>query len=199
MSTGESDRRVVTVPNALGVLRLLASPWLVVLGGEGRRIAFLLLFLGITFTDWLDGKLAVWLDQRSPFGARLDTVADVVMYATLVVGLGWLEGPVLVSEWPWMAAAVASYLVSCGVAVAKFGRFPSYHTRSAKTSWLLVLLAVVALVAGRWVWPLRIAALAVTSANAEAVLLTRTLEAPREDVPSLFDVLRERRGRTEEG
>lgn len=198
MSDGPDEGRsrdLLTVPNALGALRLVASPLLVPLGATGRETAFLLLFLTLTFTDWVDGKLAIWLEQRSATGARLDSLADGVMYASLLLGLGWLEGPVLVEEWPWIAAGVGSYAVSCGVSVWKFGSVPSYHTRTAKASWFLSLAAVVALLLGEWVWPLRVAALAVTVTNVEGVLVTRILERPREDVSSLADVLR-REGRT---
>jgi peptide/nickel transport system permease protein len=79
---------VLTVPNVLGALRFLGSPWLVLLGVAGRETAFLVLFLALTFTDWLDGKLAGWLDQRSKIGPRLDSLADLTMYAALVLGLG---------------------------------------------------------------------------------------------------------------
>lgn len=177
---------VLTVPNALGVLRLLASPWLVLLGAAGRETAFLVLFLALTFTDWIDGKLAAWLDQRSKIGPRLDSLADLIMYAALVLGLGWLEGPLVLDEWPWIAAAAGSYIVSAIFAAWKFGRVPSYHTRAAKTSWLLALVAAVVVVVAERVWPLRLAAAAVTLTNLEAILITRRLERPREDVSSVL-------------
>lgn len=178
-----------TVPNLLGAVRLAGSPLLVVVAASGRETAFLGLFLFLTFTDWIDGKLAGWLDQRSRVGPVLDTVADATMYAAALVGLGWLQGPALLDEWPWIAAGGASYLLSWAASHRKFGRLPSYHTRAAKTSWLLALVAVVALMAGGWVWPLRVAAAAVTATNLEAILITRILKAPREDVSSVLEVL----------
>lgn len=188
----ERKENLVTVPNVLGAVRLLASPWLIFLGVAGRETAFLVLFLVLTFTDWIDGKLAGWLDQRSRIGPRLDTLADVTMYAALILGLGWLEGRLFVDEWPWLVAGGASYLVSAVVSQWKFGRFPSYHTRAAKTSWFLGLVAAVALVVAGWVWPLRLAAVAVTVTNLEATLITRVLGAPRENLSSVFALLGDR-------
>ena len=42
----------------------------------------------------------------------------------------------------------------------KYRRWPSYHTRAAKTCWFLIAVAAVCLFAGWAVWPLRVAAIA---------------------------------------
>lgn len=75
----------------------------------------------------------------------------------------------------------------------KFGRWPSYHTRGAKTSWLLVLIATVSLLTDWSIWPLRIAAWGVTLTNVEATLITIVLPRWQADVPSLYHALRLRR------
>ena len=69
--------RVLTVPNALSLLRLAGVPlflWLL-LGPQEDLLAVLLLAVSGA-TDWLDGKLARWLDQSSKLGAVLDPVVD---------------------------------------------------------------------------------------------------------------------------
>jgi len=175
-----------TIPNVLAVFRLLASPGLVFLGAAERRTGLLLLFLLLTATDWIDGKLAVWLDQRTALGSRLDSLGDGVMYGSLLLGLGLLMGDRIVAEWPWIAPACLTYLASLGAGVLKFGALPSYHTAQAKASWLLALLSGVAILVQGWIWPLRVTALAVTATNVEALLITRALDRPREDVPSIF-------------
>ena len=178
----------VTVPNVLGAVRLLGSPWLVLLGMADRETAFLVLFLFLTFTDWIDGKLAGWLDQRSRIGPRLDTLADVTMYVALLVGLVVLEGDLILDEWPWIVAGCASYLLSVLVAAWKFGTVPSYHTRAAKVSWLLALVAALVVLLADLAWPLRIAAGVVVLTNLEAVAITARLDRPREDVASILEL-----------
>lgn len=188
-TSGESadpSGRFLTLPNVLGLIRLVGSPGLVVLAAAGRETAFLLLFLVLTFTDWIDGKLAKWLDQRSALGARLDTAADGAMYGALLIGLGLLKADVFVAEWPWIAAGCAAWALSAGVSLVRFGRVPSYHTRLAKTSWLLALATVVALFTVGWVWPLRATAAAVTLTNLEATLISLKLRERRVDVSSIF-------------
>jgi cardiolipin synthase (CMP-forming) len=72
----EGDR-LWTVPNALSVLRLAGVPlflWLL-LGPQEDGWA-LVVFILSGLTDWLDGKLARWLNQMSRFGAMLDPLAD---------------------------------------------------------------------------------------------------------------------------
>lgn len=176
----------MNVPNALTTLRIVLSPGLALFAFRGSASAFLWLFLALEVTDWLDGKLAVWLDQRSEFGARLDSIADMVMYSLLLGGLVRLEGEVLAGEWPWLVPALGGYALSWILSLARFKQMPSYHTLTAKASYILVIGATIGLLAGDLVWPVRVAAVGVATANLEAVLLTLTLDAPRSDVPSIL-------------
>jgi len=87
-STGGGDTRIVTIPNALSVLRLLGVPlflWLL-LGPEADWWAFGVLAVS-AFTDWADGVLARALNQRSDLGALLDPMADRLYILATLVGL----------------------------------------------------------------------------------------------------------------
>jgi CDP-diacylglycerol--glycerol-3-phosphate 3-phosphatidyltransferase len=177
-----------TVPNRLAAARLVLSPLLLPVAWVGRDHLFIALFLAILSTDWLDGKLAVMLDQRTEIGARLDTVADGVMYTFVLAGLFLLAGDAFVAAWPWMAAAVAAYALSWGASLAKFGQLPSYHPWSAKFAWFVALWAVLFLVAANDALLLRIATVAVALANLEAVAITLRLDRPRSDVRGVWAV-----------
>lgn len=75
-----------TVPNFLSALRLAGVPlflWLL-LGPHHDLLALLMLVVSGA-TDWLDGKLARWLNQYSRIGQLLDPAADrLYIIATLV-------------------------------------------------------------------------------------------------------------------
>jgi cardiolipin synthase (CMP-forming) len=73
----DPDDRLLTVPNALSLLRLAGVPlflWLL-LGPHDDLLAVLVLAVS-GFTDWLDGKLARLLNQSSRLGALLDPAVD---------------------------------------------------------------------------------------------------------------------------
>jgi len=84
--------RVWTLPNALSALRLLGVPlflWLL-LGPEADGWAVAVLMLS-GFSDWLDGKLARWLDQSSKLGALLDPAADRLYIVSTLIALALRE------------------------------------------------------------------------------------------------------------
>ena len=186
----ERTNRLFTVPNVLCLIRLLGSPILVGLAFAGHDRAFLGLFLFLAMTDWVDGKLAIWLNQRSVFGARLDSWADATLYAALLLGGCWLQWDELVRDVWWIGSALGSYAITTCAGFWKFGRWPSYHTRAAKTSWFIVTVGAICLL-GEWsVWPFRVAMAAVTLTNLEATCITYLLTSWRADVPSVYHALK---------
>lgn len=184
----------MNLPNALTAVRLAVSPALAVLALAGEGRLFLYLFLALEATDLLDGLAARLLDQRTELGARLDSIADMVMYGLLLGGLGVLEGDVLLGEWPWIALVPVTYAASWILSFGKFGRMPSYHTLTARASYFLVIGATAGLLALDLVWPVRVAAAAVAVTNLEAVAISLVLETPRSDVASVLTLLRHERG-----
>src|SRR5262249_5569617 len=100
----EPPDRILTVPHALSVARLVGVPvffWLVVGGPKTLTsdawAVFLLFAAGAT--DWLDGKIARWLNQFSKLGAQLDPAADRCYIVATLVALAirgiipwWLVG-----------------------------------------------------------------------------------------------------------
>jgi len=99
--TEVAAQRVVTVPNALSVLRLLGVPlflWLLL--GPHADIAALIVLALSGFTDWADGVLARKLNQTSKLGALLDPAADRLYIIATLVGL------TLRHIIPWWLAAV---------------------------------------------------------------------------------------------
>ena len=178
----------MTLPNALSVLRLVLSPGLVVVAAWGRSEVVLIMLLSLQITDWVDGPLARRWGQASATGARLDSLADAVMFGSALAALAVLQTDMLLDAWPWIATALATYAMSVGFAVAKFGGPPSYHQWTAKISGPLTLMAVFAVLLSGAAWPVRVAAAAVTLGNLEAMAITGRLTVPATDVPSVFRV-----------
>jgi cardiolipin synthase (CMP-forming) len=104
-ASGRDPRnRVLTIPNALSVARLLGVPvflWLV-LGPKADAWAVALLIASAA-TDWLDGKIARALNQQSRLGEALDPAADRLYIAATLVGLA-VRG---IIPW-WLVALLAA-------------------------------------------------------------------------------------------
>lgn len=182
-------RRVFTVPNALCAIRLVGSVVLVAVAAAGLTDAFVWLFVFLAMTDWVDGKLAILLDQRSELGAKLDTWADAALYAALMLGALWLRPDIVWSEHAWLLAPTLSYLISVLASWLKFGQWPSYHTRAAKIAWLFITIGAVCVLLGWTPWLLRAGLVLATWANVESILMTSLLEHARVDQPSLRGLL----------
>jgi CDP-diacylglycerol--glycerol-3-phosphate 3-phosphatidyltransferase len=76
--------RIIAIPLIVGVFYLPYSP-------ELRNLLGTLIFLGVAFTDWLDGYLARRLNQASAFGAFLDPVADKLLVCAALLILLQLD------------------------------------------------------------------------------------------------------------
>ena len=100
-----------------------------------------------------------------------------------------MKWEVLKPEVAWLATALASYCITTGYGLWKYGRVPSYHTRLAKIGNWVVLAGAVGLVLDWSLWPMRIAALFGTLTNLEATAITYVLPEWRADVLTVLDVL----------
>jgi cardiolipin synthase (CMP-forming) len=181
--------RMVTIPNLICMIRFLGSIGMLWLACLNLARSFALAFTLLSLSDTIDGRLARWLNQRSDFGARLDSFVDSVLYACLFVGMFWLRWDVLKSEAPWWVAAWLSYVITTAAGLWKYGRIPCYHTYGAKTTQWLVLAGALCLLLNISVWPFRVAMLAVILTNLEATAITCCLKEWRADVLTLRHVL----------
>jgi cardiolipin synthase (CMP-forming) len=80
--------RIITVPNAITLVRLACIPlFLWLLFGTERQTAAAVLLGALGATDWVDGFVARRYHQVSTFGKVLDPVADRVLVVTAVVAI----------------------------------------------------------------------------------------------------------------
>ncbi|MGP4054746.1 CDP-alcohol phosphatidyltransferase family protein [Mycobacterium sp. 4D054] len=93
--------RVLTVPNALSVIRLVLVPvflWLLMVEATGWAVA-VLMFSGVS--DWADGKIARLFDnQSSRLGELLDPLVDRIYMIVVPVAMA-LAGVI-----PWWVVAL---------------------------------------------------------------------------------------------
>ncbi|MFV0360251.1 CDP-diacylglycerol--glycerol-3-phosphate 3-phosphatidyltransferase [Tropicimonas sp.] len=92
-----------TLPNILTVLRLLAAPAVllvfVVLPRPWADWTAVVLFIGGSLTDWVDGHLARSWNQQTKLGTMLDPIADkamVIIALAAVMGLNGMSGMIVI-------------------------------------------------------------------------------------------------------
>ena len=82
---------MLTLPNFLTLLRILAIPVFLILVNSQRYGAALCLFMAAGITDVIDGVLARLTDSKSDLGATLDPLADKLLLVSSFVILTWLH------------------------------------------------------------------------------------------------------------
>jgi cardiolipin synthase len=136
----EAPDRLLTVPNLLSVIRLAGVPlflWLLLGPKEDGWALVVLIASGVT--DWLDGKLARWLNQMSSLGALLDPLADRLYTLAIVVGFAIRD------IMPWWVAGVLigrDVLVTVCLAVLRRAGFgPPEVTYAGKAATFTLMFA----------------------------------------------------------
>lgn len=174
------------IPNLLSAIRAIGSVFLIFIALAGKPNLYAIAYLGLAFTDLIDGPLARRLKQESASGAKLDSIADILLSLSLLIGVLLLRWEVVNGELVWISIALISYVTAISVCGLKFRCFPAYHTWSSKLGHLLVAIAGLIVVLDWAVWPLRVAMVGVTVANIESILITLRLNASQTDIGSIF-------------
>jgi len=180
------------LPNALSFLRLASVPVLLALAWLRLPVLFLVVLLAGVLSDAVDGWVARRFNAVTPFGIRLDSLADYALYIAVPVG-GWLLWPDLIlREAVWIVLIVIGYALPGLLSLIRFHRLSSYHTWSAKLAVAVTALALLILFATGIAWPLHIGAPLALLAGLEQSAITLLAAGPRDDIPTLWHVLRRR-------
>lgn len=111
----------LNLPNMLTILRLLAAPGIVVaflaLPRPIADWAAIVLFLGASVTDYVDGQLARAWKQETKLGAMLDPIADKAIVLTALLALAAVWQPV------WLIMLPAALIVFREVFVSGLREF----------------------------------------------------------------------------
>ncbi len=115
------------IPNFITSLRIVGTAaWLFT---TPLSRSFYILYFITGLTDVLDGFIARRLHITSEFGAKLDSVADMLFYTVMLsVMFPALWELLPVGIWYLLGAVLAVRLTSYAVAAIKFHRFASNHT-----------------------------------------------------------------------
>lgn len=120
-------KKISYLPNIITVLRIVGTLTLIFLPPLSMMFYIVYTFCGVT--DILDGFIARVTNTSSELGAKLDSIADLMFYATMLLKIL----PILIEKLPagiWLvvAAIVILRLISYTIAAIKYHRFAAYHT-----------------------------------------------------------------------
>ena len=138
----EVSSRVFTVPNMLSFFRLAMVPVFLLLVLDGHDALALLVLVGSSVTDFLDGYIARTFRQVSRLGQLLDPAADRLFIFAALIGLA-ARG---VIPW-WLFAAIVgrdALLLALGIVAANFGYgpLPVHHLGKVATACLFYALPI---------------------------------------------------------
>lgn len=116
-----------TLANGLTGFRLVGALGMVLL--EPMSLPFYILYTLSGISDALDGPVARRSHTASDFGAKLDSVADLVFYTVMLLRLlPRLRQLVPVWIWTWVSLAVGARILVYLFVAVKLHRFASLHT-----------------------------------------------------------------------
>lgn len=81
----------ITIPDILTLSRLPLGGIILFLAYTDRKIEAMAVLGLMAFTDWLDGYLAIKLNQKTDFGRVLDPAVDYFLVCTLIPSMIFLR------------------------------------------------------------------------------------------------------------
>lgn len=112
---------MLTLPNFLTFLRIIAVPVFLILISNQHYGAGLVLFLAAGITDTVDGVLARLTDSKSDLGASLDPLADKLLLVSSFVTLAWLG---VIPSWLMILVLTRDVVILAGYLVIYFVSTP---------------------------------------------------------------------------
>ncbi len=130
---------ILNLANAVTSLRLFGAIAIAFL--EPLSVPFYIIYTICGLSDGIDGTIARKMGTSSEFGARLDSVSDILFYLVMFIKLMpvlWAEMPMWI--WYMVAAVLVVRLAAYGVAFLRYNRMAAIHTYLNKVTGGLVFL-----------------------------------------------------------
>lgn len=127
-----AKRFPINIPNLLSLYRLISFPFILILALNYKEKHFSWFLLINLITDVADGLIARAFKMETPFGAKLDSIADFGTFLLALIGIYIFKAddfaPHLISFGVFIGLFILSHLL----ALIKFKQMPSLHLYSWK-------------------------------------------------------------------
>jgi phosphatidylglycerophosphate synthase len=182
------------VPSYLVALRFAIAP-LLLFDALDRSISFWFVpvYVIAVISDIFDGIIARKLNISTVRLRQADSWADICLYTCIAIST-WLVHPqVLIDFRMPLLVAIAAQLILFAISLVKFGKFPSFHTYTAKAWGLTLLIATVALFGFGYADTLWLAIAFCLINTIEEIMMTLILPKWTHDILSIFHALKLRK------
>ncbi|WP_068786781.1 CDP-alcohol phosphatidyltransferase family protein [Paenibacillus phocaensis] len=125
--------------NSLTLSRMILSLLLILM--MNRPILFIITYCLAGLTDVLDGQIARKTNTASELGAKLDSLADMLMYGVIASALIIWTGEGMKSVWPYLCIAIAIRIAALLFAAYRYRTLAMIHTLGNKATGLVVFFA----------------------------------------------------------
>ena len=105
--------------------------------------AFAYLLVPALISDVVDGWLARKLDCESETGSLLDSAADITLMVVIIASIWFLHPEVYQQHWPLIATVCVVWSIAHLLALLRYHRPASFHTRLLQSG--IVLFSIFAL------------------------------------------------------
>lgn len=130
-------KQYVNIPNCITLSRIIGAILLFFV--KPFSLAFYVIYTICGITDAIDGFVARLTKKSSEFGAKLDSVSDIVFYFALLLKIfPFLLENLEMYIWYITIGAIVIRICSYITAVIKYKRFASLHTYGNKITGLLL-------------------------------------------------------------
>ncbi len=132
-------KKLFSLPNLLTLTRIAGSVALLFI--EPLSTAFYVVYTVSGISDALDGYVARLTNSTSDFGAKLDSISDIIFYAVMIIRLMPILIAVLPEKiWYFVAFVLLIRFVCYMLAAFKYKRFAAMHTYLNKLTGIFVFL-----------------------------------------------------------
>lgn len=133
--------KIISIPNALTLLRLLLLPVVLVLFHREFWVAAAAIYIILMLSDALDGFAARMLRQETYFGRCFDTVSDFAVYYAFLIYL-IMTGWTVMLNFILIIISMIPMVWILAVLYRKAGRFYTPHRVSAKVMAVAIHIAI---------------------------------------------------------
>ncbi|AOP33119.1 hypothetical protein A0128_04145 [Leptospira tipperaryensis] len=178
---------VKNIPNSITFSRVLLFPVLIYLTFREERFLFSWIFFIALLSDILDGLTARILKVQSAFGARVDSIADLLTFFSGIYGILIFE-PSFVSDFlPWIIIVLSLYFAEMIYSLIKFSSISSFHTYASRiAAYALGILFMTLFWFGAWSPLLYLSFFLCSFAYVEEIVILFYLKELRPNVRGMY-------------